>query len=96
MADRRCIEDRNGDSVFDDVNDCRDKISRLPDDRLAGFEIDLQTKGLLQHGDRLLQLFDLIALAGDMMAAAEIDPLQLRQQHPEFVDDGFCQADKRI
>ena len=89
VAGRRHIEDGEaGVTVLQSVQHCGDEIARVQRPRLARLQIDLYAVLLLHPGDAGFQRGKVIARAGDVVSAAEIEPFQPRQQVAEFLFHG--------
>jgi len=75
MARRRGIE--NGDilAVFHGLEHGRDQIAGVQHDRLARLEIDLHLVLVAQIDDAVDERVHIVVRTGDVMAAAEIEPL---------------------
>ena len=73
-----------------------DKIARVQRPRLARLEIDLYTVLLLHPGDAGFQRRKVIARAGDVVSAAEVEPLQARQQAAELRLDRVQRQGQRV
>ena len=89
MAGKTDVEDSRTDAfVLHDIHDMRYQRSRLPGEGTAGFQNHLQpgiaATEILHHGD---EQFHIIVLACHQMAAAEVDPFQLREPSGKFLLD---------
>ncbi len=76
VAGGRYVSDGDRHAVVDDVQDFADQDASVERHRLARFDVEFKA-GLnldpLEEGD---QIIDLIVGAGDMMAAAEVQPFK--------------------
>ena len=97
MAGRRHIEDGEaGVTVLQSVQHCGDEIARVQRPRLARLQIDLYAVLLLHPGDAGFQRSKVIARAGDVVSAAEIEPFQPRQQVAEFLFHSVQRHGQRV
>ena len=88
VAGGRGIEDSDGVLLLD-VEHLGDEEAGVQRDGLAGLDVDGQTVLLLHMADALLEERDIVALFRDVVAAAEVDPLHLRQVLAELRLDGL-------
>ena len=96
MTDSRGIENCNRHFVLHNIDNRCNKIADLPDDCFARLNINLEPVFSLEHRNCLFKFFKLIALARQMMSAAEIDPFHFRQERAEFFDYCVNQPNQRI
>ena len=95
VAGGRGVED--GDGVFLlDVEHLGDEEAGVQRDGLAGLDVDRQAVLLLHMADALLEERDVIAFLRDVVAAAEVDPLHLRQILAELRLDGLERDGERV
>ena len=95
VAGSRCVEDGDGVLLLD-VEHLGDEKARVERDGLAGLDVDRQAVLLLHAADALLQEGDVVACLRDVVAAAEVDPLHLRQVLAEFRLDRLERDGERI
>ena len=75
MAGRRNVQDPDRHPILDGIEKVADQIARVQRNRFARLENDLDAVFFADAADFPDQPLDVIARTGDVMAAAEIDPL---------------------
>ena len=95
VAGSRGVEDGDGVLLLD-VEHLGDEEARVERDGLAGLDVDRQAVLLLHAADALLQEGNVVACLRDVVAAAEVDPLHLRQVLAEFRLDRLERDGERI
>ena len=95
VAGGRGIEDSDGVLLLD-VEHLGDEEAGVQRDGLAGLDVDRQAVRLLHVSDALLEERDVVAFLRDVVAAAEVDPLHLRQILAEFLLDGLEGDGERV
>lgn len=95
VAGGRGIEDGDGVLLLD-VEHLGDEETGIQRDGLAGLDVDGQAVRLLHVADALLEERDIIAFLRDVVAAAEVDPLHLRQVLAELLLDGLERDGERV
>ena len=83
-------------AVLQRVEDGRHEIARVQRPRLARLQVDLYAVGLLHPGDAALQRGQVVIRAGDVVPAAKIQPLHLRQQVAETRLHGVQRCGQRV
>ena len=84
MALRRTVQNGDVHAVVHDLQDARTKVPRVECNRLARLQIHLHAVAICEPLDGLLQESNIVARLGDMVPAAEIEPLHLRKIRPEL------------
>lgn len=95
VAGGRGIEDSDGVLLLD-VEHLGDEEAGVQRDGLAGLDVDRQAVLLLHVADALLEERDIIAFLRDVVAAAEVDPLHLRQVLAKLRLDGLERDGERV
>ena len=95
VAGGRSIEDGDGVLLLD-VEHLGDEEAGVQRDGLAGLDVDRQAVRLLHVADALLEERDVVAFLRDVVAAAEVDPLHLRQVLAELRLDGLEGDGERV
>ena len=84
MRFRRGVEYGDIDTVMNDIEHRCDQYARLPAHRFAGLEIDVDVVTRFEFADQRNEFFSVVSFLGDMVSAAEIDPLHMRYDVAEF------------
>ncbi len=90
------VEDGDVDVVVDEIENGGHEMARVERDSLAGFEIDLYVVIVCEFFKERDQAVDVVAGASDVMAAAEVNPLDVGQEVSEFFDECVSGAFERV
>jgi hypothetical protein len=80
----------------DDVQHFGDEQARVQRDRLARLQVHLKPYSSCIRRNAALEPVDVVAGAGDVVPAAEIDPLHLSKPRPELLLDGLQRRFQRV
>lgn len=90
VVGRRDVDDRDVDAVMDQVEDRADQDAGADADGFAGLHVNLQViaPALAEGGEHADETLDVVALARDMMPAAEVDPFHLGNEFAKLMFKG--------
>ena len=75
MAGCRSVQNGDIHAIVHHVEHAGHQKTGIQHDGLTGFQIDFDVVGLAQMGDDAREQVDVVSVAGDVMSAAQIEPL---------------------
>ena len=89
MAGSRGVQNGRGNITVYHVQDLSHKVTGIECNSLTGLQEDFQSVLILKVTDTFFKSGDVVVIAGDMVAAAEVEPAHPGQHVPKVLGHGL-------